>query len=72
MRVVISCCVADARYVFVHLAGMPDVVEDDGWIEVRGIVEPGSAQRDPDLAPTVRVLGYQRIPVPDGRYEYTR
>ncbi|MFC8042095.1 TIGR03943 family putative permease subunit [Nocardia sp. NPDC057353] len=72
VRVVISCCVADARYVSVHLAGMPEAVEDDAWIEVRGLVEPGSARRDPDLVPTVRVVGYHRIEAPEGRYEYAR
>ncbi|MGV9613581.1 TIGR03943 family putative permease subunit [Nocardia xishanensis] len=44
-RVVITCCVADARYVLVHLAGMPEVIEDDAWLEVRGVIEPDSAQR---------------------------
>ncbi|MFC3965698.1 TIGR03943 family putative permease subunit [Nocardia jiangsuensis] len=72
VRVVISCCVADARYVYVHLAGLPEAVEDDAWIEVRGFVEPGSARRDPELAPTVRVAGFHRIEVPEMRYEYAR
>ncbi|WP_067652044.1 TIGR03943 family putative permease subunit [Nocardia harenae] len=72
VRVVISCCVADARYVYVHLAGLPQAVEDDTWIEVRGVVEPGSARRDPGLAPTVRVVGSERIEIPEMRYEYAR
>ncbi|MGW4241713.1 TIGR03943 family putative permease subunit [Nocardia sp. NPDC004722] len=68
-RVVITCCVADARYVLVHLSGMPDAIEDDAWLEVRGTVEPGSAQRDSDETPTFTVTGYQRIPKPDSTYE---
>ncbi|MFC8527264.1 TIGR03943 family putative permease subunit [Nocardia sp. NPDC057227] len=72
VRVVISCCVADARYVYVHLAGLPEEIEDDAWIEVRGLVEPASARRDPELAPTVRVVGYHRIQIPEMRYEYAR
>ncbi|MFX0576666.1 TIGR03943 family putative permease subunit [Nocardia nepalensis] len=71
-RVVITCCVADARYVLVHLAGMPEVIEDDAWLEVRGVVETGSAQRDPDLTPTFVVRDYQRIEAPDRPYERGR
>ncbi|WP_433525745.1 TIGR03943 family putative permease subunit [Nocardia pseudovaccinii] len=71
-RVVITCCVADARYVLVHLSGMPEVIEDDAWLEVRGVVETGSAQRDPDHTPTLVVTGYQRIEAPDRPYERGR
>ncbi|GAB2567920.1 TIGR03943 family putative permease subunit [Nocardia heshunensis] len=68
-RVVITCCVADARYVLVHLAGMPEAIEDDAWLEVRGTVVPGSAQADSDETPTFTVTDYQRIPKPDSTYE---
>ncbi|MFE3189525.1 TIGR03943 family putative permease subunit [Nocardia sp. NPDC059240] len=68
-RVVITCCVADARYVLIHLAGMPDPIEDDAWLEVHGTVVPGSAQADSDETPTLTVTGYQRIPKPDSTYE---
>ncbi|WP_433202320.1 TIGR03943 family putative permease subunit [Nocardia sp. CA-107356] len=71
-RVVITCCVADARYVLVHLAGMREVIEDDAWLEVRGVVETGSAQRDPDRTPTLVVSDYQRIAAPDRPYERGR
>jgi len=71
-RVVITCCVADARYVLVHLAGMREVIEDDAWLEVRGVVETGSAQRDPDRTPTFVVSDYQRIAAPDRPYERGR
>ncbi|MGY1898771.1 TIGR03943 family putative permease subunit [Nocardia gipuzkoensis] len=71
-RVVITCCVADARYVLVHLAEMPELIEDDTWLEVRGIVEPDSAQHDRDHTPTLRVTDYQRIPAPEHTYERSR
>ncbi|MEU0500597.1 TIGR03943 family protein [Nocardia sp. NPDC005998] len=71
-RVVITCCVADARYVLVHLAGMREVIEDDAWLEVRGVVETGSAQRDPDRTPTFVVSDYRRIEAPDRPYERGR
>ncbi|MFJ9363483.1 TIGR03943 family putative permease subunit [Nocardia sp. NPDC101769] len=68
-RVVITCCVADARYVLVHLSGMPEAIADDTWLEVRGTVQPGSAQHDSDETPTLTVSDYQRIPKPDSTYE---
>ncbi|WP_062991131.1 TIGR03943 family putative permease subunit [Nocardia anaemiae] len=71
-RVVITCCVADARYVLVHLSGMSEVIEDDAWLEVRGVVESGSAQRDPGHTPTIVVTDYQRIEAPDRPYERGR
>ncbi|MGO4617847.1 hypothetical protein AB4305_29165 [Nocardia sp. 2YAB30] len=71
-RVVITCCVADARYVLVHLAGMPEPIEDGAWLEVRGVVQTDSAQHDPDQTPTLAVIDYQRIPAPDRPYERRR
>ncbi|MFX0578929.1 TIGR03943 family putative permease subunit [Nocardia nepalensis] len=71
-RVVITCCVADARYVLVHLADMPEPIEDDAWLEVRGVVQTDSAQHDPDQTPTLAVTHYQRIPAPDRPYERGR
>ncbi|MGW4324966.1 TIGR03943 family putative permease subunit [Nocardia sp. NPDC004573] len=71
-RVVITCCVGDARYVQVHLAGMTESIEDDAWLEVRGFVEPGSAQHDPELVPTLHVTGYQRVAAPEHSYEQDR
>ncbi|MEV0299191.1 TIGR03943 family protein [Nocardia sp. NPDC050710] len=71
-RVVITCCVADARYVRVHLEGMPEAIEDDAWLEVRGIVRTDNARPDPDQTPTFEVTHYQRVPAPDSRYERTR
>ncbi|MBF6383004.1 TIGR03943 family putative permease subunit [Nocardia farcinica] len=71
-RVVISCCVADARYVRVHLAGVPEPLAEDTWLEVRGVVETGSARSDPELAPTLVVHGHRRIERPENSYEQVR
>ncbi|MEV6275983.1 TIGR03943 family protein [Nocardia sp. NPDC051832] len=71
-RVAITCCVADARYVRVHLTGIPDEFAEDTWLELRGRVEPGSAQRDPDLTPTFVVAEYQPIERPEHPYERVR
>ncbi|WP_433683785.1 hypothetical protein [Nocardia sp. CA-119907] len=71
-RVVITRCVADARYVLVHLAGMREVIEDDARLEVCDVVETGSAQRDPDRTPTFVVSDDRRIEAPDRPYERGR
>lgn len=68
-RVVISCCVGDARYVFVELAGMPEAVEDDAWLEVHGIVDTAP---DSGSGTTVRVLDFHRVEPPKVRYERGR
>ncbi|WP_194814467.1 TIGR03943 family putative permease subunit [Nocardia sp. XZ_19_385] len=71
-RVAITCCVADARYVRVHLTGIPEQFAEDTWLEIRGRVEPESAQRDPDLTPTLAVTDYQPIERPEHPYERVR
>ncbi|WP_040780867.1 TIGR03943 family putative permease subunit [Nocardia pneumoniae] len=71
-RVLITCCVADARYIYVHLAGITEPIENDTWLEVRGVVTPGSAHRDPARTPTLVVTDYHPIPAPDRRYEHSR
>ncbi|MBF6302591.1 TIGR03943 family protein [Nocardia amamiensis] len=71
-RVLITCCVADARYIYVHLSGIAEPIESDTWLEVRGVVTPGSAQHDPVQTPTLVVTDFRRIPAPDRRYEHSR
>ncbi|WP_454195968.1 TIGR03943 family putative permease subunit [Nocardia sp. Marseille-Q1738] len=71
-RVLITCCVADARYIYVHLSGIAEPIADDTWLEVRGVVAPGSANEDPDRTPTLVVTDFHRIPAPDRRYEHSR
>jgi hypothetical protein len=48
------------------------VIEDDAWLEIRGIVQPDSAQHDPDLTPTFDGIDYQRIPALDRPCEHGR
>ncbi|MEV0246091.1 TIGR03943 family protein [Nocardia sp. NPDC050712] len=71
-RVAITCCVADARYVRVHLAGLPEQFPDDTWLELRGRVEPGSARSDPERTPTFAVSDYRPIERPEHPYERVR
>ncbi|AHH19889.1 putative transmembrane protein [Nocardia nova SH22a] len=69
-RVLITCCVADAQYISVHLSGIGESMAPDTWLQVEGTVEPGSAARDPGKVPTVRVTGFRPIPAPDHGYEH--
>lgn len=71
-RVAISCCVADARYVRLHLTALPQPLPEDTWIEVRGTVVPNSAPTDPDLTPTLTVHDVRLIERPENSYERIR
>ncbi|MCP2287604.1 TIGR03943 family putative permease subunit [Nocardia amikacinitolerans] len=71
-RVVITCCVADARYIRLHLSGIEEPLDEDTWLEVRGVVEPDSARRDRDSTPTLVVREYHRVERPDHSYERGR
>lgn len=71
-RVVITCCVADARYIRLHMSGIEEPLDEDTWLEVRGVVEPGSARRDRDSIPTLVVREYHRVERPDHSYERGR
>ncbi|WP_228790895.1 TIGR03943 family putative permease subunit [Nocardia puris] len=71
-RVAISCCVADARYVRLHLTALPQPLPEDTWIEVRGTVVPNSAPTDPDLTPTLTVHDFRLIERPENSYERIR
>ncbi|MEC3915613.1 TIGR03943 family putative permease subunit [Nocardia sp. CDC160] len=68
-RMLITCCVADATYIYVHLSGIHEPIPDDTWLEIQGTVEPGSATRDHARVPTFDVSDYHRIPAPDRTYE---
>ncbi len=71
-RVVITCCVADARYIRLHLTGIEESLDEDTWLEVRGVVEQDSARRDRDGTPTLVVHEFRRVERPDHSYERGR
>ncbi|WP_109527536.1 MULTISPECIES: TIGR03943 family putative permease subunit [Nocardia] len=71
-RVVITCCVADARYIRVHLAGITEPLAEDSWLEVRGTVATASIHGDPEPTPTMTVTEYRRIERPENSYERGR
>ena len=69
-RIVIVCCIADARTVRVHLAGPIAGYSDGTWLSVQGTVVPHSATVATGLTPTLTVTDVQRIDAPHNTYEY--
>ncbi|MQY17260.1 TIGR03943 family putative permease subunit [Nocardia macrotermitis] len=63
-RVVITCCVADAQTLRIHLGGAIDSLPDDTWVSVRGKVVPDSATPANNMTPTLTVTRLQTIPAP--------
>ncbi|WP_216903343.1 TIGR03943 family putative permease subunit, partial [Nocardia alni] len=54
-RVVITCCVADAQTLRIHLAGPMPALPDDSWVSVQGKVVPDSATQADNMTPTLSV-----------------
>lgn len=70
-RLVISCCAADAQPVRVRLAGSGlTAAAPDSWLDVRGVLVPGSATAADGYVPTVTVLDAQPVAAPSDPYEY--
>ncbi|MBF6061021.1 TIGR03943 family protein [Nocardia terpenica] len=63
-RVVITCCVADAQTMRIHLSALADPPPDDTWVSVSGKVEPGSARPDTEMTPTLDVTEMHVVPTP--------
>ncbi|WP_438943963.1 TIGR03943 family putative permease subunit [Nocardia blacklockiae] len=63
-RLVITCCVADAQLLRVHLAGVIDPPPDDTWVSVRGKVEPNSARPETQMTPTLHVTEMHPVATP--------
>lgn len=73
-RMRISCCAADASPVRVNLAGpqagQAGMLPADTWIEVTGILRPGTATEANGQTPTFDVTAVRGIPTPPDPYEY--
>ncbi|WP_019925889.1 TIGR03943 family putative permease subunit [Nocardia sp. BMG111209] len=63
-RLVITCCVADAQTMRIHLAGDFPLPADDTWVSVRGRVQPDSAVPQTRMTPTLTVADLHAIPAP--------
>jgi uncharacterized repeat protein (TIGR03943 family) len=70
-RLVISCCAADATPVKVKLkGGQTEQYPPDTWLEVRGEVEPGTANEGNGYAPTFVVSQASQVQAPPDPYEF--
>ncbi|MDQ3602041.1 MAG: TIGR03943 family protein [Actinomycetota bacterium] len=72
-RLTIACCAADALPVQVRLdgagawlAGLPQ----DSWLQVEGVLVPGSATPANRFVPALAVSAVQPVPAPEQPYEY--
>jgi uncharacterized repeat protein (TIGR03943 family) len=63
-RVVITCCVADAQTLRIHLDGSVTPLPDDTWVSVQGKAVPNSATEADDMTPTLSVTEMHTIPAP--------
>lgn len=70
-RLVIGCCAADAFPITVKLVG-EDVsgFPNDTWLEVTGVVVPGTATKENSYRPDLTLSSVRQIPAPKDPYEY--
>lgn len=69
-RIRIICCAADARTIRIHLNSSVVLPSPGEWVEIRGVVVPGSAVPITRYLPTMNVVDVQPIPPPVNSYEY--
>ncbi|RJO75082.1 TIGR03943 family protein [Nocardia panacis] len=67
-RVVITCCVADAQTLRIHLNGDLGRPEDGAWISVRGKVVHDSARPENYMTPTLTVTELHPVQAPSQSY----
>ncbi len=70
-RLVIGCCAADAYPITVRLVGdTASGFANDTWLEVTGVVVPGTATRENSYTPDLALTTVQKVPAPKDPYEY--
>ncbi|HEX7660509.1 MAG TPA: TIGR03943 family protein [Pseudonocardiaceae bacterium] len=70
-RLVITCCAADATPLKVRLLGDgAAALPDDQWVNVDGVIRPGSATTRNDYTPDLTVRALTPIAAPADPYEY--
>ncbi|OLR95412.1 TIGR03943 family putative permease subunit [Actinokineospora bangkokensis] len=67
-RLSIACCAADAFPVRVLLDGVTGIANDT-WLRVTGTLVPGTATKENDYIPTLRVRTTTPVPQPENPYE---
>jgi uncharacterized repeat protein (TIGR03943 family) len=69
-RLTIACCAADARPNRVRLVGDVGAPAPDTWLQVRGVLQTGSATAANGQVPALTVTSVRTIPPPPDPYEY--
>jgi uncharacterized repeat protein (TIGR03943 family) len=69
-RMTIACCAADARPNRVRLVGDIGDPAADTWLQVRGVLQAGSATAATGHVPTLTVTAATPVPAPPDPYEY--
>jgi uncharacterized repeat protein (TIGR03943 family) len=69
-RLTIACCAADARPNRVRLVGDVGDHAADTWLQVRGILQAGSATAANGHVPALTVTSVRTVPPPPDPYEY--
>jgi uncharacterized repeat protein (TIGR03943 family) len=69
-RLTIACCAADARPNRVRLVGDVGDHAADTWLQVRGVLQAGSATAANGHVPALTVTSARMIPPPPDPYEY--
>lgn len=69
-RVMIWCCVADARPIEIELEGTPQLPPDRSWVTAVVRLVPGSATREREYRPLARLVTARPVPQPNPPYDY--
>jgi uncharacterized repeat protein (TIGR03943 family) len=70
VRLVITCCAADAFPVKTKLDGVNlSALKNDEWIQTTGIVQPDSATSANGYTPTLAMSSLRQVPAPADPYE---
>ncbi len=70
-RMVIGCCAADAFPITVRLVGEGvSGFANDTWLEVTGVVVPGTAMRENSYMPDFTLTTVRQVAAPKDPYEY--
>jgi uncharacterized repeat protein (TIGR03943 family) len=69
-RLTILCCAADARPNRVRLVGDVGDPVPDTWLQVSGVLQPGSATAATGHVPALTITTIRAVPAPPDPYEY--
>ncbi|MET9328959.1 TIGR03943 family protein [Tsukamurella sp. NPDC003166] len=68
-RVMIWCCVADARPIEIEIKGSPALPPDGSWVTAVARLVPGTATRARHYRPIVRLVSAHPVPQPSPPYD---